>query len=254
MTAAPIGTSIGTSLQGRVVLVTGAGQRVGQAIAVALGAEGARVGVHFHRSSGGAAATVSAIEAAGGEAFAVQGDLGDPATPDALVAAMVARFGTLHALVNSAASMRRTPLDTLTVAQWDEVFALNLRGPFFLALAAAKAMPEAGGVIVNISDHMAFESWPAFMPHSLAKAGVASMTHALAAALAPKVRVNGVAPGAVLAPPSWPEEEQRRFADATPLRRIGTPDDVAGAVRYLLTAPYVTGQLLFVDGGRHGAR
>lgn len=247
-------TAIGTSLQGRVVLVTGAGQRIGQAIAIALGAEGARIGVHFHRSSSGADATVAAIEAAGGEAFALQGDLTDPTTPAALVAVVIARYGALHALVNSAASMLRTPLATLTVAQWDEVFALNLRGPFFLALAAAKAMPEAGGAIVNISDHMAFESWPAFVPHGVAKAGVASMTHALAAVLAPKVRVNGVAPGAVLAPPSWTEAEQRRFADATPLQRIGTPDDVVGAVHYLLTAPYVTGQLLFVDGGRHGAR
>lgn len=241
-------------LTGRVVLVTGAGQRVGQAIAQTLGADGARVGVHYHSSRAGADATVAAIEAAGGEAFAVQGDLGDPATPQQLVDAVVAHFGALHALVNSAASMLRTPLDTLTVAQWEEVFALNLRAPFFLSLAAARAMPSDGGAIVNISDHMAFESWPSFVPHGVAKAGVASMTHALAAALAPRVRVNGVAPGAVLAPPSWPEEEQRRFAQATPLKRIGTPQDVAGAVRYLLSAPYVTGQLLFVDGGRHGAR
>ncbi len=246
--------SVPRSMDGRVVLVTGAGQRVGQAIAVALGAAGARVAVHYHRSREGADQTVATIAAAGGEAFAIAGDLGDPATPDALVSGVVEHFGALHALVNSAASMLRTPLDTLTVAQWDEVFALNLRGPFFLSLAAAKAMPAEGGAIVSISDHMAFESWPAFVPHGVAKGGVASMTHALAAALAPRVRVNAVAPGAVLAPPSWPEEEQRRFADATPLRRIGTPSDVAGAVLYLLTAPYVTGQLLFVDGGRHGAR
>ncbi len=248
------GAAEGSTLQGRVVLVTGAGQRIGQAIAVALGAAGARVAVHFHTSREGAAETVAAIASSGGEAFAVQGDLGDPSTPAALVAATIARFGVLHGLVNSAASMVRTPLDTLTVAQWDEVFALNLRGPFFLAIAAARAMPREGGAIVNISDHMAFESWPAFVPHGVAKAGVASMTHALAAALAPSVRVNGVAPGAVLAPAQWSEEEQRRFADATPLRRIGTPTDVTDAVRYLLTAPYVTGQILFVDGGRHGAR
>jgi pteridine reductase len=210
--------------------------------------------VHYHRSRSGADATVSAITKSGGEAHAFQGDLGDVTTPERLVAEILAHFGALHGLVNSAASMLRTPLDEVTPSAWDEVFALNLRGPFFLCLAAARAMPPEGGAIVNISDHMAFESWPSFVPHGIAKAGVAAMTHQLAAALAPRVRVNGVVPGAVLAPASWPEAEQRRFAEATPLQRIGTPGDVAGAVRYLLTAPYVTGQLLFVDGGRHGAR
>jgi len=157
-------------------------------------------------------------------------------------------------LVNSAATMMRTPLDTVTPEQWDEVFALNLRAPFFLSIAAARAMGAQGGVIVNISDHMGFESWPAFVPHGVSKAGVSAMTRALAAALAPRVRVNAVAPGAVLPPEGWPAAEQERYAKETPLARIGTPDDVIGAIRYLIAATYVTGETLFVDGGRHDAR
>jgi pteridine reductase len=149
--------------------------------------------------------------------------------------------------------MLRTPLDTVTPAQWDDVFALNLRAPFFLSIAAARAMGEAGGVIVNVSDHMGFESWPAFVPHGVSKAAVSAMTRALAGALAPRVRVNAVAPGAVLPPEGWPAAEQERYIGDTPLARIGTPDDVIGAIRFLIGATYVTGETLFVDGGRHDA-
>ena len=243
-----------SQVAGKVVLVTGAGRRVGQAIAMALGADGARVAVHHHGSATGAAESVRAIQLAGGEARAFAANLteGDAATN--LVDAVAREFGRLDALVNSAASMIRTPLSSVTRAQWDEIFALNVRAPFFLSLAAARAMGADGGAIVNISDHMGFESWPDFVPHGVSKAAIAAMTHALAAALAPLVRVNAVAPGAVLAPDGWPATEKARYESATPLRRVGTPEDVARAVVYLLSADYVTGETLFVDGGRHGAR
>ena len=242
------------ALLGRVALVTGAGRRVGRAIALALGEAGAQVAVHHHASSDGGRETVDAIVAAGGTAVAFAADLLDPAAPALLVAEVEQEFGRIDLLVNSAASMHRTPLATVTPAQWDEIFALNLRAPFFMALAASRAMGLAGGVIVNISDHMGFESWPQFVPHGVAKAAVADMTRALAAALAPRVRVNAVAPGTVLAPEGWPAAEQAKAAASTPLRRLGTPEDVARAVLYLATAEYVTGETLFVDGGRHGAR
>lgn len=242
------------ALSGRVALVTGAGRRIGRAIAIALAAEGARVAVHFHASAEGARETVATIDGEGGEARTFVADFGEPDAPERLVEEAARSFGRLDILVNSAASMTRTPLDTVTSAEWDGIFALNLRAPFFASLAAARAMGEEGGSIVNISDHMGFETWKEFLPHGVSKASVAAMTHALAAALAPRVRVNAVVPGAVLAPERWPAEAQARYASGTPLGRVGTPEDVARAVLYFVTAQYVTGETLFVDGGRHGAR
>jgi pteridine reductase len=243
-----------TVLAGRVALVTGAGHRVGRAIALAMGADGAHVAVHYHGAHAAALETIGAIESAGGSATAFKSDLRDPAAASALAGEVAASCGRLDVLVNSAASMMRTPLDTVTPAQWDEVFALNLRAPFFLSIAAARAMGDAGGVIVNVSDHMGFEPWPAFVPHGVSKAGVSAMTHLLAGALAPRVRVNAVAPGAVLAPEGWAAADQQRYKDETPLAALGTPGDVIAAIRYLISAAYVTGETLFVDGGRHGAR
>jgi len=126
------------------------------------------------------------------------------------------------------------------VEDWDAMFALNLRAPFFLAQAAARVMPEAGGVIINIADLAAFETWRGYIPHSITKAGIVQMTRGLAHALAPRIRVNAVAPGPVLLPEGW-----------TQVSRLGTPEDVAQAVLYLLSAAYVTGETIIVDGGRH---
>ena len=237
-----------------MALVTGAGKRVGRAIALAVAEAGARVAVHYNTSASGARETVRLIRAVGGDAFAVRADLSRSGAPSALVSDVMKYFGRLDLLVNSAASMKRTPLARVSERDWDEVFALNLRAPFFCCVAASKAMGRRGGAIVNISDHMGFESWPEYVPHGVSKAGVAGMTRALAAALAPRVRVNAVAPGFVLAPDGYSAAKRRAFAKATPLGRIGTPDDVAAAVVYFATAPFVTGEILFVDGGRHGAR
>ncbi len=241
-------------LTGRVALVTGAGHRVGRAIAVALGEDGAHVAVHYNGSEAAARETIQTIEAAGGAASLFKADLRDASAAAKLADDVCASCGRLDVLVNSAASMMRTPIETVTPAQWDEVFALNLRAPFFLSIAAARVMGEKGGVIVNISDHMGFESWVGFVPHGVSKAGVSAMTHLLAGALAPRVRVNAIAPGAVLAPATWPAAEQERYTKATPLARVGSPADVVGAIHYLIGAEYVTGETLFVDGGRHDAR
>lgn len=244
----------GGILSGQVAIVTGAGRRVGRAIALALGEAGATVAVHYQESADGARDTVAAIARSRGEARPFRANLLDPDAGARLIDEVVAAFGRPAVLVNSAASMLRTPLDSVTPREWDDVFALNLRAPFFLSLAAARAMGDAGGAIVNLSDHMGFESWPAFVPHGVAKAAVAAMTRALAAALAPRVRVNAVAPGTVLLPEGTSATTERKLADETPLQRIGSPQDVAHAVLYFVCAPYVTGETLFVDGGRHGAR
>jgi pteridine reductase len=237
-----------------VAIVTGGGRRVGRAIAIALGAAGARVAVHYQDSAAGARETITAIGRDRGEARAFKANLLEPDAGTRLIDDVVEAFGRPAILVNSAASMLRTPLDSVTVAQWDQVFDLNLRAPFFLSLAAARVMGEEGGAIVNISDHMGFESWPAFVPHGVSKAAVAAMTRALAGALAPRVRVNAVAPGAVLLPEGTSAATEAKLAGETPLQRIGSPEDVAQAVLYFVRAPYVTGETLFVDGGRHGAR
>lgn len=238
-------------LAGRVALVTGGGRRVGRALAEALGRKGARVAVHYNASATGAEEAVQAIRAAGGEAESFRADLSDAAAPGPLVEQVVARFGGLDVLVNSAAVMERTPFGSVTAAQWDAMFAINLRGPFLLAQAAAPALAERRGTIVNMADLAAFETWPAYVPHGISKAGIVQMTRALARVLAPAVRVNAIAPGAVLLPDDWDDASGEHLEQTTPLRRIGSPDDVVGAMLYLIAADYVTGETIIVDGGRH---
>lgn len=238
-------------LAGRVALVTGAGRRVGRAIAVSLGGRRMRVAVHYNASAEEAAETVALIEQAGGAARAIQANLAEPDAPPALIAAVLEQFGTLAVVVNSAAVMMRTPFGEVTSADWDAMFALNLRAPFFVSQAAAPALAAERGAIVNIADLAAFESWPLYIPHAISKAGVVKMTESLARRLAPDVRVNAVAPGAVMLPESWSSAAATRLAATTPLRRLGTGADVAQAVLYLLEADYVTGETILVDGGRH---
>ena len=238
-------------LAGRVALVTGAGRRVGRALAEALGREGMRVAVHYHGSDEGAAQTVATIYEAGGEAHAVQADLRDPEACSALVDDVVRRLGGLGVLVNSAAVMLRTPLPDVSPGVWDEIMAINLRAPFLCAQAAARHMESGGGVIINIADLAGMEVWPAYIPHGVSKAGLIHLTQSLARALAPRIRVNAIAPGTVLLPDGWSEEDSERLRRTTPLREHGSPDDVVRAMLYLLSADYVTGETLVVDGGRH---
>lgn len=237
-------------LENSVALVTGAGVRVGRAIAIALGKNGMRVAVHYNSSAKPAKETLAAIRAAGGDGDLFRADLTDPATPAKLISDVVTKMGKLDVLVNSAAGMERTPLGEVTVEQWDRIMALNLRAPFFLAQAAGKAMAERGGAIVNISDLAAYETWPLYSVHGISKRGVIQMTRALARGFAPKIRVNAIAPGAVLLPEGWSDESEESIVNSTPLKRLGSPDDVANAVIYLIQADYVTGTTLIVDGGR----
>jgi pteridine reductase len=213
-----------------------------------------RVAVHFNSSAEGARETAGLIQKGGAEAHVLPGDLRDPTVAVSLVRATMDRFGALDVLVNSAAVMERTPFGNVTAAQWDAMFVLNLRAPFLLCQAAAPELARHEGAIVNIADLAAFESWPAYIPHGITKAGVVQMTRSLAQVLGPRVRVNAVAPGAVLLPDDWDEKSRDRLVETTPLRRLGSPDDVARAVLYLVEAEYVTGDTLLVDGGRHVRR
>jgi pteridine reductase len=238
-----------------VALVTGAARRIGAAIARELHGAGARVVLHCNRSRTEAEALAASLNAVrAGSAAVVQGDLLDAPGLPRLVERAVAAFGRLDALVNNASSFYATPLGAIGPREWDDLIGTNLRAPLLLAQAAAPALRAARGSIVNIVDIHSERPLAGYLVYSIAKAGLAGLTRALALELAPEVRVNGVSPGAIL----WPEAsghfeggERERITAQTPLARIGDPADVAGAVKYLLLdAPFVTGQILAVDGGR----
>ncbi|GGA83011.1 pteridine reductase [Arenimonas soli] len=236
-----------------VALITGAAKRVGAVIARRLHAAGFDLALH-HRGSADAMATlVAGLEAArAGSTLVLQAELADPAAPAALVQAVQARFGRLDALVNNASSFRPTPVGEATPADWDDLFASNARAPFFLAQAAAPLLRQAGGAIVNLGDIYGERPLPAHTIYCMAKAALLMMTRSLARELGPEVRVNAVAPGAVM----WPEEgkaehEKQAMLANTALGRAGEPDDVAEAVRWLVQdARYTTGEVIRVDGGR----
>jgi pteridine reductase len=238
-------------LKGRVALVTGAGHRVGRAIALALGSRGMRVAVHYNAAADGARETVRLLAETGaqGQTFAADLTRGEAALE--LVTAVTRAFGDLDVLVNSAAVMVRTPFGEVTPQQWHDVMSLNLRAPFLLAQAAAPFLKRSRGAIVNIADLAAFETWPAYMPHGISKAGVVYMTRALARVLAPEVRVAAVAPGTVLLPEGWSEEGAEHLRTTTPLGRNGSPKDVTDTVLFILDSDYLTGETIIVDGGRH---
>ena len=238
-------------LRGKVALVTGGGRRVGRALAEALADRGVTVAVHYNGSAPGANEVVQAVQARGGRSEAFRADLTESSAPASLIDDVAERFGQLDVLVNSAAVMVRTPFGETDPETWDSMFALNLRAPYFLAQAAAPFLRRARGAIVNIADLAAFETWPGYIPHGITKGGIVQMTRALARVLAPEVRVNAIAPGTVLLPDDWSEADAARLDATTPLRRQGTPDDVAKAMLYLLDADYVTGETIIVDGGRH---
>jgi len=236
-----------------VALVTGGARRVGRAISLGMAADGYRVAVHYNVSREDAAETVRIIHASGGAAGAFGADLSTAEAPAALVRQVVETFGRLDVVVNSASVMEAMPLGEVTASAWDAVMNLNLRAPFLVAQEAARHLPD-GGSIINIADLAAFETWARFVPHGVSKSGLVYLTRALASLLAPRIRVNAVAPGTVLLPDWIDPATADRWVATTPLRRHGTPDDVVQAIRYLLGATYVTGETIIVDGGRQVRR
>jgi len=237
-------------LKGRRALVTGAGIRVGRVIAHALMRKGVHVAIHYHRSEFGARQTAVEGETMGCRVALLQADLGDAALAQGLAARAAEALGGLDILVNSAAVMVQQPIADVTPEDWDLTMNVNLRSPFFVAQGAVTAMGSAGGVIVNIADLAAFERWTGYAVHCISKSGVVVMTELMAKAFAPRVRVNAIAPGAVLLPDDWDDATRKRFAETTPMKRLGSAQDVASAVLYLLENDYVTGETLVVDGGR----
>ncbi|HYT82570.1 MAG TPA: SDR family oxidoreductase [Gemmatimonadales bacterium] len=238
-------------LTGTGALVTGAGRRIGQAIAVGLARAGCDIGLHYHGSADGAETTAREVRAAGRRAELLPADLADPAAARALADRAARALGRLDVVVNSAAIMVHQPVETITPESWDATLDLNLRAVFFVAQGAIPHLRRAKGKIVNLADVAGFEPWPAYLPHCVSKAGVVMLTKALARALAPDVAVNAVAPGPVLLPEQWDRATRDHIRDTTPLGRLGEPADVVAAVRFLLEgSDFVTGTVLVVDGGR----
>lgn len=235
-----------------VALITGAARRVGASIARRLHAEGFDLALHYRSSTDDMLALEQELEAARpGSVIAIRSELADPAASDTLVAATLARFGRLDALINNASSFYPTPIGEANQDDWDLLFASNARAPFFLSQAAAPHLRAARGSIVNLVDVYAERPLAQHTLYCMAKAALLMMTLSLARELGPEVRVNAVAPGAVLWPESGkPSAEQQALLDKTTLKRPGTPDDVAEAVTFLLRAQYTSGQVLRVDGGR----
>ena len=239
----------GTTLEGRVALVTGAGKRLGRAVALRLAEEGAYVAIHYRKSKTEAAEVVAEIAKSGGRATALGADLASVDEIRRLVAEAGAELGRLDVLVNSAANFLTGSVISTTEEIWDAALDANLKAPFFLAQAAAPLLKRSKGVVINFADGGGLVGWPGYIPHSVSKAGIVMLTRVLAKALAPAVRVNAIAPGTITMPGDPPEWEQE-FIKQAPLRRTGKPDDVADAVMYLIGAEFMTGHILVLDGGR----
>ena len=238
-------------LRGRTALVTGGAVRVGRAISLALARAGARVFVHYNASEAEAVSVCDEIRADGGEAVRIAADL---RTLDAVerLAREAENLGPIDLLVNNASIFPEEGFGKVDGEIWEQTMAINLRAPFFLTQRIGLAMKARGsGVVVNITDLAGIQVWRDYAAHSVSKAGLVQLTRIAAHALAPEVRVAAIAPGTVLPPDDFPQEEVDRLARRAPLRRIGSPDDVAQAVLYLASADFVTGDVLIVDGGRH---
>src|SRR6201997_3289763 len=236
-------------LTAKVALVTGAGKRIGRAVALRLAEEGADVAVHYHQSAKDAAEVVAKIEQMGRRAVGLHANLGSVDEIRKLFLDAGNELGRMDLLVNSAANFLPGSVISTTEEIWDASLDTNVKAPFFCAQAAAAMLRRSKGSIVNFADTGGLLGWPGYISHSVSKAGVVNLTRSLAKALAPEVRVNAIAPGTISMPGDPPEWEQE-FVKLSPLRKTGKPSDIADAVIYLATAEFLTGHTLVVDGGR----
>mgnify|MGYP001812720769 CR=1 FL=1 len=237
-------------IAGKTALITGGAHRVGKAITMTLARAGANVVVNYYSSDAAAQETVREAQALGVGGLAVQADVGDMEQARALVAAAADQFGTVDILVNSASIWQQTPLPMGDFAGWHRVLGVLLNGTMYLADAVAPMMQARGeGEMVNIVDLAAWKPFVGYVAHSVGKAGLLALTRSLAIELAPVVNVNAVAPGPVLPPPDYSQGQIDRVAGRTLKGRWGAAQDVADAVRFLVEADYITGEVIVVDGG-----
>ncbi len=236
-------------LAGKTALVTGAAKRVGREIALALADRGTNVVVHYNTSAAAARQTVAEIQRRGVTALAVKADQANARQVRAAVRRAMRQFGRIDVLINSAAVYVRTPFANLTERDWDFHLDANLKGPFLFAREVACHMKT--GKIINLADWAVERPYRQYLPYLVSKAGVVGLTKALAKELAPRVQVNAVAPGPVLWPEGFSAAEKKKVVNSTLVKRIGSPQDVANAVLFLLEgSDFITGHVLVVDGGR----
>jgi len=239
------------SLEGRVALVTGSGRRLGRAFGEALASRGATLAVHYGSDSNGAEATVESARSLGVKSLAFQADLSDPQAARSLLDQAADTFGLVDVLVNSAAIFETVGVYECSLESWQAHISVNLTAPFLLSQEFARRRQGGSGAIVNILDWRALRPGPDHFPYTISKAGLAAMTLSLAQALAPSIRVNGLALGAILPPPDAAEKTEG-LIEAVPLGRWGEVEEACQALLFLIVGPeYVTGQILNVDGGRH---
>jgi pteridine reductase len=238
-------------LEKTVALVTGGARRVGRAIALELAAAGCDIALHCHRSRGQARDLADRIAGSGRRCEIVSGDLHRPETPREIVERTVAALGGLRVLVNNASVFDRMTLDAFSVEDWDRTMRINVTAPAALAAAAREHLLRAGGKIVNLCDISVDRPWPDHLAYCASKAALVCLTRALARSLAPQVQVNGVSPGIAEFPDDYDEALRQHLVQKVPLKRAGTPEDIARTVRFLVeSGEYITGQIVYVDGGR----
>ena len=236
-------------LEGSVVLITGAGRRIGAAMAQAVAHRGGRVVIHYHRSKKEAEKLVHQIEKEKGVVCLVEGDLSIAQECERVVQEAHAAFGRLDVLINNAAVFFKTPFLEVTEHDWDRTLNANLKGSFFCAQAAARVMKR--GKIINIADWSGMRPYIHYLPYCISKAGVIAMTKGLARTLAPNIEVNAIAPGPMLLPEDFDEAEREAIIRHTPLEKIGTPQDVVNAALFLIEGTsFMTGATIVIDGGR----
>lgn len=240
------------TLEGRVVLITGGARRIGHALAMAMAKRHAHVVISYRNSAAAARQALNSLQAYDDDAMAVQTDLSRARDVKRLIDRITQRFGRLDILINSAANFERTPFATLSERHWDDALNTNLKGSFLCALYASRLMRRGhGGKIINIADWAGVRPYRDYLPYCVSKAGVIGLTKALAKELAPSIQVNAIAPGPMLPPPTMNAAARARIAQRVPLKRWGSPQDIAQTALFLIEGTdFMTGSTIFVDGGQ----
>lgn len=233
-----------------VALVTGGAVRVGRALTEGLAKAGYDIAINYHSSEGEARSAARAVEAVGRRALTIPADVSAPEDVDRMAEIVRGEFGRLDLLINNASLFERAPLFDLGPEAWDRVMGVNLKGPFLTVRAHAELLQASRGRVVNLVDLSAFQPWSEYPHHSVSKAGLLHLTRVMARAMAPRVRVNAIAPGAVLLPEDYDEAAAERSRKSSALGTLGSPDDVLRTVLFLERSPFITGEVIVVDGGR----
>jgi pteridine reductase len=234
----------------KIALVTGAGKRLGRELALGLGRAGFKVAIHYRSESAAARQTLRLLRESGSDGEAFEADLSQPDAPGHLAGEVLGHFGRLDVLIHSASVWIEKPLAQVTQSDWDQTFSVGPRAGFFLAQGTREALASSGGAILYVSDVAATKAWPRHVPHAAAKAAVESLVRNLAVALAPDVRVNGIAPGIVLPPSDLSAEAVARLVARTPLRRVVALEDLVSMAMAIVSNRSMTGQVVSVDAGR----